>query len=443
MPVYVADRYAGFEVKTFAELTEQELDRYIAANVEAVGDVEAACGGFGAALANHLVMGPLILARARLRFAAKVHGSALSYTVALNPRFLPYAGEGIAAAQAVLVGSRHTAAQLWETVGDAGGELEAKTRLGPPGVALDAFRPLGAGAGGGAALEALARRLEGATTTAAAADSFGRDPLETAAALRDYAAGEGPRVVFVGKLIVSKGCDLLLAAWPLVHARLPSARLLIAGFGAYREGLEQLWEAIGGGDLDRARRIAELGWGLEGGEPAPLRILAAFLDDPSEEWRRAAASAGGTVAFPGRLEHAEVGEVLAASDAMVVPSTFPEAFGMVAAEAAATGALPVCADHSGLAEVAAALDAGLPAAARGLTSFPLGPGAIEGIAERLLRWLELDRDGRAEAAAALRGTVDRLWSWEGVARSVIAASDGELDRLTPVPAAADGAEPAS
>ena len=38
LPVYVADHYAGFEVKTFAELSDDELDRYIEANVRAVRD---------------------------------------------------------------------------------------------------------------------------------------------------------------------------------------------------------------------------------------------------------------------------------------------------------------------------------------------------------------------------------------------------------------------
>ena len=55
------------------------------------------------------------------------------------------------------------------------------------------------------------------------------------------------------------------------------------------------------------------------------------------------------------LVAAELGELLPAAEAMVVPSTFPESFGMVAAEAAACGTLPVVARHSGLAEVAAAL----------------------------------------------------------------------------------------
>ena len=48
-----------------------------------------------------------------------------------------------------------------------------------------------------------------------------------------FARAQGPRVVLVGKMIVSKGVDLLLAAWPLVHAANPGARLLIVGFGEY------------------------------------------------------------------------------------------------------------------------------------------------------------------------------------------------------------------
>ena len=86
-------------------------------------------------------MGPAILARAGLGFAAKIHGSALEYTVKPEPeRFLPYAREGIDAAAGVLVGSRHTAESLWEAIGDPG--LPARTRLGPPGVDTELFRPL-------------------------------------------------------------------------------------------------------------------------------------------------------------------------------------------------------------------------------------------------------------------------------------------------------------
>ena len=60
-----------------------------------------------------------------------------------------------------------------------------------------------------------------------------------------------------------------------------------------------------------------------------------------------------------------------------MPSTFPEAFGMVAAEAAACGALPLSADHSGMAEVTATLAPALPPELRPLISFEVGPDAVE------------------------------------------------------------------
>jgi glycosyltransferase involved in cell wall biosynthesis len=128
------------------------------------------------------------------------------------------------------------------------------------------------------------------------------------------------------------------------------------------------------------------------------------------------------VRFAGRLEHDEVAVAVDASDALVFPSTFPEAFGMVAAEAAAAGALPVAANHSGAAEVSRELEAGLAPELRDLVSFELDDGAVEAIAERLGRWLALEPDDREDASAALRETVERLWSWDNVARAVLAAA---------------------
>src|SRR5204862_1902136 len=122
-------------------LSDDELDRYLVTNVAAVRDVAERLGRVDAALANHLVMGPAIVARSGLRFAAKVHGSALEYTVKPEPdRFLPYAREGLEAASGVLVGSRHTAESLWAAVDLP--ELRERTRLGPPGVDTELFSPL-------------------------------------------------------------------------------------------------------------------------------------------------------------------------------------------------------------------------------------------------------------------------------------------------------------
>jgi glycosyltransferase involved in cell wall biosynthesis len=417
LPVYVKDPYEGFEVKAFPELSDEELDRYIEANIAAVRAVADRIGGVDAALANHLVMGPAILARADVGpFAAKIHGSALEYTVKPNPRFLPYAREGMEAASAVLVGSRHTAESLWAALPDVSG-LREKTRLGPPGVDTSQFRPAAPSAGGAVGGTAPEEAL--------ATGGGGGSPAATGPADRSSLR----LIVFVGKLIVSKGVDLLLAAWPLVRAEHPDAQLQIAGFGEYEGALRRLLAALDRGDLDDAREVARLGWVLEGGEEAPMPILSEFLAGPPEGYAEAAQAAAGSVEFIGRLEHDQVAELLPRAEALVMPSTFPESFGMVAVEAAAAGALPVSAGHSGMREVSRQLAAALPASSAPLTAFSTGNGAVERIAACLNGWLSLPEGERVAARKALVETTRRLWSWEGVARGVIAASRGELDRL--------------
>jgi glycosyltransferase involved in cell wall biosynthesis len=432
LPVYVPDRYEGFEVKSFPDLTDAELDRYLDANIAAVSEIVEAAGEPEAALANHLIMGPVILARAGVRFAIKVHGSDISYTVRPHPeRFVPYAREGTDAAAGILSGSSHTAQALFETVADP--DLPARTRLGPPGVDVHRFRPRPQ-AEALRNLDRLAAALDAERVGASAdQDSFGRDGPAIAAALRGWAEGD-PRVLFVGKLLVSKGIDLLAAAWPLVHRKRRAAgarapRLLFVGFGAYETGLRTLVEALDRGDLEAARGVAARGRGFEGDQDATLPILDSFLADPPEGYAEAGRDAAGSILIGGRLAHDEVADVMPAADTFAMPSTWPEAFGMVPAESAACGVPPVSADHSGMREVATLLAEAVEPQLASLLSFPVGEEAITELAKRLDGWLALDPDRRRRAGEAMAARVDELWSWEGVARTVIAASRGELEDL--------------
>jgi glycosyltransferase involved in cell wall biosynthesis len=412
LPVYVADTYEGFDAKPYPELTDAELDHYIEANVAAVRAAPAC----DVALANHLVMNPAILARAlpgSTPFAIKVHGSALEYTVRPNPeRFVPYALEGVRAAASVLVGSRHTADSLWEVLSDES-SLPERTGLGPPGVDVHTFRP------GTADLEGLADRLESGE-----AATWGGE-RGAAAALRSLDPERDRIVSFVGKLIVSKGVDLLLAAWPLVVARVPEARLVIVGFGTYRDALGRFVEALRRRDLEDLRDIAARGRELEGGPPGQLKHLMSFLDRADGGWLEAAPAAADRIHFTGRLEHDDLPALLPACEAQVMPSTFPEAFGMVAAEAAACGVLPLSAGHSGMAEVTATLAPVLPEALRPLLSFEVGPTAVDQIAEKLATWLTLDPAERERARNALAAEAARRYSWESVAEGVIAAAQAD------------------
>jgi glycosyltransferase involved in cell wall biosynthesis len=428
LPLYVADRYDGVDARPFPELTEEEVDRYIERNVAAVREV-AERARPDVALANHLVMGPLILARAlapsggdahdggRAPYAVKIHGSALEYVVKPHPRFLPAAREGLAGAGGVLVGSRHTAESLWAAMDDA--QLPSRTRLGPPGVDVERFGPREPAAAR-AGLQALGTRLA-AAEEASSDDSFARDAGEAAVALASVAPDDR-LVIYVGKLIASKGVELLLAAWPLIRAREPRARLLVVGFGAFRGGLEDLAAALDAGDLDRARATrAESG--------AALPHLDAFLARAGADYAEAARGMAASIAWAGRLEHGELADVLPAAEAMVVPSTFPEAFGMVAAEAAATGALPVVARHSGLAEVARTLSAAVPPPARDWLTFDVGPTAVDELAAAVGGWLEAPEDLRTATREGIVAATRERYSWDGVARTVIAAARGELDDL--------------
>jgi glycosyltransferase involved in cell wall biosynthesis len=383
------------------------------------------------ALANHLVMGPVILARALgsdVPYAVKVHGSALEYTVRPErERFRPYALEGVRGARAVLVGSRHTAESLWEVMDEPG--LRERTRLGPPGVDVHSFRPRPpeeAAAG----LARLAARVG-----SGAAAEWGGEPA-AAAALASLDPARDRVVSYVGKLIVSKGVDLLLAAWPLVVARVPEARLVIVGFGTYRETLGRYVEALRRADLDDLRDIAARGRELEGGPAGALGHLTSFLDRVGDAWLQAAPAAAERVHFTGRLEHEDLPDLLPACEAQVMSSTFPEAFGMVAAEAAACGALPLSANHSGMAEVTATLAPALEPALRPLLAFDVGPGSVEEIAAKLVEWLTLDPSVRDRARAALAQVAAGQYSWESVAEGVVAAAQGRLDGLpSPAPPA--------
>jgi glycosyltransferase involved in cell wall biosynthesis len=176
-----------------------------------------------------------------------------------------------------------------------------------------------------------------------------------------FETGE-PTVLYFGKLLYNKGVHVLFEA-----LRETGARAIIVGFGDYREELE--------------RR-------------APPGTL-----------------------FTGALEHRHLVHLIPLCDVTVVPSIFPEAFGMVAAEAAAAGSLPLVAGHSGLAEVAAGLAAGYPPEHRDLTSFETGDARA--LAAKLDRLLGLPAADRETLRRAARAAVVENWSWEGVATRLL------------------------
>ena len=248
-------------------------------------------------------------------------------------------------------------AHIREVLEDVVGHVDRVYEV-PPGVDVDEFtlRPRD---------EALAALIaEARADPPNPGNAEERLPDEgNAARLASFLAGDVPTVVYFGKLIEQKGVQVLLEAMQGLDAR-----LVVVGFGPYRAKLEGA---------------------------APERTL-----------------------FTGPLEHRHLVHLLPLADVTVVPSIFPEAFGMVAAEAAAAGSPPLVARHSGLAEVAAGIDEEYPARLRHLAAFE--PGDVGDLRTKLDELLALPRaDHDALREAARRAVVER-WSWAGVARRLLA-----------------------
>lgn len=224
----------------------------------------------------------------------------------------------------------------------------------PPGVDVDEFVP--------------EDRLQAFAELIAAAEDDPQDGGErhpdpgNAERFEEAFARDVPTVVYVGKLIENKGVQVLFEALDGLDAR-----AVIAGFGDYRRELEAI---------------------------APPGTL-----------------------FTGALEHRHLVHLLPLCDVSVVPSIFPEAFGMVAAEAAAAGVPSLVADHSGLAEVAAGIAAEYPAERAHLVAFPNGDSAA--LHDRLMDLLTLSAEERRELGLAARRAVEKNWSWPRIAERLL------------------------
>jgi glycosyltransferase involved in cell wall biosynthesis len=352
LPVFVLDRYEGYDVKLLQDCTRAELDAWVEANARAIRDRLPA----EVVLCNHVLLGGAVGTAAGAPYSVKAHGSELEYSMRGRHELEAWGAEALAGATATFVGSAHIRQVLEEVCGHVERVHEV-----PPGVDVEEWRPRPRDE----ALESLLE--ESRRDPPNPGNESERLPDEgNAERLAEFLAGDTPTVVYFGKLLRNKGVHVLLEALEGVDAR-----AVIVGFGDYRAELEA--------QADATRTI-----------------------------------------FTGPLEHRHLVHLLALADTCVVPSIFPEAFGMVAAEAAAAGCPPLVARHSGLAEVAEGLEAEYPLAARHLASFETGDA--DDLREKLRTLLALDPSTRAEVSAAARRAAVERWSWASVGERLIAAS---------------------
>jgi glycosyltransferase involved in cell wall biosynthesis len=304
--------------------------------------------------ANHVLLGGPVAAAAGAPYAVKAHGSELEYSMRGNDQLAAWGRESLARARATFVGSEHVRGVLEEIVGHVDRVYEV-----PPGVDVEDFKPE-------PRAEALERLLDEARRDPPnPGNAEERLPDEgNAERLAAWFSSEEPTVLYFGKLLYNKGIHVLFEA---LRETSREQRAIVVGFGDYRTELERI---------------------------APPGAL-----------------------FTGPLEHRHLVHLLPLCEVTVVPSVFPEAFGMVAAEAAAAGSLPLVARHSGLAEIADGLLAEYPVEFEGLTSFETNDA--HDLAAKLDRVRGLSESDRQRLREAARAAVEANWSWEQVSARLL------------------------
>ncbi len=171
--------------------------------------------------------------------------------------------------------------------------------------------------------------------------------------------GDGPLVVYSGRLEWEKGVQTLIDAVPMLVRSQPDVRIVVAGRGGQSEALT-------------------------------AQVSRGGLDD--------------RVTFTGWLPEETLHAVVAAADVAVVPSLY-EPFGLVALEAAALGT-----------PVVVAATGGLPEFVRdGVTGLLFPPGDPGALAEVLIRALA-DPDLSAQRADRARADLATTYSWAQIAQ---------------------------
>src|SRR5918999_1871980 len=220
LPVFVLDRYDGYETKLLQDCTHAELDAWVEANASAVRERLPA----DLVLCNHVLLGGPVGGATGAPYSVKAHGSELEYSMRGRPELEAWGREALAGAEAVFVGSAHIREVLEDVVGHVDRVHEV-----PPGVDVDDWRPRPRdGALASLVAESRADPPNPGNANERLPDDGNAERLAT------FLADEAPTVVYFGKLLFNKGVHVLLEALDGVDAR-----AVIVGFGDYRETLER------------------------------------------------------------------------------------------------------------------------------------------------------------------------------------------------------------
>ncbi len=403
--------------------------------------------------ANHAVLMSVVAERVSaatsVPFAVMPHGSAIEYAVKKDRRFHVLAASAFDRAGRIFVISPEMRQRIIDIFPDQIG-IESRISDLKLGVDTDAFSLIDRKDRGGriATLSAVlknlkrgkrpeaARRFRGRLYTnieckallAALTETRGyEEKLPDAGVEAKLATVDWDRdeiLLFVGRLIASKGPQNIVAALPRILASNRRARLIIVGHGPLREVLEAFLWALEHGDRTLAGNVVHWGSTLEGGETKPFEEIRLYfealracgeLDDYFKTAQRVIRPE--RVIFTGYLTHAELKHLMPCCDVAIFPSIVAEAGPLVFLEALASGAFPLGTYFAGMAASIDSVAGDLPAEDAELMK--LSPDPSQTIADIIAKSRKALALGHLHSDR-LRSSVVERHDWIVVARKLAA-----------------------
>ena len=458
LPVYVYDHYDGYEVKEFPSCTYEEVASYVTQNKNAL---ELVVVDFKVEVVNtnHLVMFPhiatLVKETTGVRHLITVHGSALNFTVKKDKRFEEFAKNSLVKADEIIVDSLHADNELKEFLDDVDlSYLKEKVEIIPAGVDVTSFFLQTAPAEemiqdfqDKIALKVLTSKgrtteqTEGILNNEASvqevinsveqlrADYDYRNVDQDVVAKVETLKDGTHRIMFVGKYLWTKGLHLIIFGIPKVLKQFPKAKFVFVGFGPYREPCEVVVNALANNNLDQLEEVLKAQNPLFKGEEGNVKLLQEILSQEKETLTQIIDELGfdvrQNILFTGIAEHKELVSLLPAMDALIAPSVFPEAFGMVAIEAMACGVYPVLTYQSAFKEIDDEVIEAVKYYPFKINKVFLDENSSENIAQNLIEYFNFKATLMPTEfigfQKVLRSVVMENYSWEGICQKYLKA----------------------
>ncbi len=465
LPVYVWDKYEEYtKVVPMIELDDATIEDYLRRNVQVLEQLVSQ-HPITAVHVNHAVLMSVVAERVceprGLPFVIMPHGSALEYAVKKDPRFYRFAASAFSKARRIFVIGPEIRSRVTSIFAEVPGVAEKTVDLNlgvdtglfeptPPARRRENLERLGEALSGvergkGPELTSTMRHRLGDTieqeslrrVLSQAADYTAKHTDTDCEAKLAAVDWEGERtLLFVGRLIVSKGIQCVIAALPSILAQEPKARLLVVGHGPMREPLEAMLWALDNGKRQLFRNLVRWGRYLEGGREAePLGHLEKYLasleaEGKLDEYFRAAREqhVSERVIFTGYLTHRELRYLFPCCDVAIFPSIVAEAGPLVFLEALASGVFPLGIYHAGMGASIDAVGAAVPGSGELMKLRLEEEHTVADIVANSVAALKL---GRVHAEA-LRGLAVERYDWRAVAGKLVTTLEGLAKQ--PVPA---------